>query len=263
MDIKDKHIIITGATGGLGGALIEQLSPLGCTITAIGRNRKILQALQNDYGVTPLALDLTKASSRKTLSDYVAKNPADILINSAAILNIEEFAHCPDSHIDDVVAINLTALMATTRICLPSMLKKSTPCKVLNIASVGADLGLPYFTVYTATKFGVKGFTESLRRELGSSNTDAVLIAPRAMKTPMMDETAVGLLRAMFSGMDDVDKIAKKIVGVIQNDRARMRVGLFERLGGLMNSVMPWATDIVFRILTPIMKTHVDRMNMK
>ena len=260
MNITNKHIMITGATGGLGTALIKQLSTMNCTITAIGRDRALLKKLQSHYNITPLALDLTQSSSRKTLSDYVAKNPVDILINSAAILNIEEFATCPDSHIDDVVAINLTALMVTTRICLPAMLKKSTPCKVLNIASVGADLGLPYFTVYTATKFGVKGFTESLRRELGATNTDAVLIAPRAMKTPMMDEGAVALLRAMFSGMDDVDKIAKKIVGVIEKDRARMRVGLFERLGGLMNGVMPWATDIMFRILTPIMKTHVDRM---
>ena len=260
MDMTNKHIMITGATGGLGTALIKQLSTINCTITAIGRDRTILKDLQSQYNVTPLALDLTQSSSRKTLSDYVAKNPVDILINSAAILNIEEFATCPDSHIDDVVAINLTALMVTTRICLPSMLKKSTPCKVLNIASVGADLGLPYFTVYTATKFAVKGFTESLRRELGATNTDAVLIAPRAMKTPMMDEGAVALLRAMFSGMDDVDKIAKKIVEVIEKDRARMRVGLFERFGGLANAVMPWATDIMFRILTPIMKTHVDRM---
>ena len=263
MQINNKHIMITGATGGLGTALIQQFATMDCTITAIGRDRAVLKKLQQDYNVNTLALDLTKASSRKTLTDYVTKNPVDILINSAAILNIEEFATCPDSHIDDVVAINLTALMATTRICLPSMLKKSTPCKVLNIASVGADLGLPYFTVYTATKFAVKGFTESLRRELGSTNTDAVLIAPRAMKTPMMDEAAVGLLRAMFSGMDDVDKIARKIVGVIKNDNARMRVGLFERFGGLMNGVMPWATDIMFRILTPIMKTHVDRMNIK
>ena len=263
MKIKNKHIIITGATGGLGGALIKLLSQYDCHITAIGRNKTVLQALKNDYGVTPLALDLTTIKHRKKFSDYASQTSVDILINCAAILNIENFALCPENHIDDVVAINLTALMSTTRAVLPHMLKKTSPCKIINIGSVGGDLGLPYFTVYTATKFAIKGFTESLQRELGGTNTNAILIAPRAMKTPLMNKAAVDLLKAMFSQMDHVDYVAHKIIRVIEKDNVRMRIGLFERLGGLMNGIMPWAVDLLFRILTPIMKKHVDKMNKK
>ena len=263
MEIRNKHIIITGATGGLGGALIKILSQYDCHITAIGRNEDILKSLKNDFGITPLALDLSTIKDRQQFAHYVSQKPADILINSAAILNIEEFASCPENHIDDVIDINLTALISTTRACLPHMLKKSTPCKIINIGSVGGDLGLPYFTVYTATKFAVKGFTESLRRELSGTNTDAVLIAPRAMKTPMMNEGAVALLKAMFSGMDDVNYVANRIIHTIKSDTARLRIGLFERFGGLINGILPWFVDLSFRILTPLMKPHVDKMNKK
>ena len=263
MKITNKYIIITGATGGLGGALIKVLSQYECHITAIGRNETVLQTLKKDYGVTPLVLDLTTIKDRERFSSYASQYSADILINCAAILNIENFASCPENHIDDVVAINLTALMSTTRAVLPHMLKKTSPCKVINIGSVGGDLGLPYFTVYTATKFAIKGFTESLQRELGGTNTNAILIAPRAMKTPLMNEAAIGLLKAMFSQMDPVDHVAHKIIRIIETDGVRMRIGLFERLGGLVNVIMPWTVDLLFRILTPIMKKHVDKMHKK
>ena len=263
MEIKNRKIIITGATGGLGGALIKLLSRYDCHITAVGRNKAVLETLKKEYGVTPLALDLTTIKDREKFSSYASKESADILINCAAILNIENFASCPENHIDDVVAINLTALMSTTRAVLPLMLKKTSPCKIINIGSVGGDLGLPYFTVYTATKFATKGFTESLQRELGGTNTDAVLIAPRAMKTPLMNEDAIALLKAMFSQMDPVDDVAQKIIRTIEKDGVRRRIGLFERLGGLVNGIMPWTVDLLFRVLTPIMKKHVDKMHKK
>ena len=257
MQINNSHIIITGATGGFGFELIKQLSHYNCTITAVGRNKQILADLQKQYDAKPLALDLMNKEDRKKFTEYTSKYPADILINSAGVLNIEDFANIPQNNIDDVVATNLIGLMSTTRSCLPHMLKKSTKCKIVNIGSIGGDLGLPYFTVYTATKFAVKGFSESLRRELGGTNVGVVLIAPRAMKTPMMDEQAVGLLKAMFSGMDNVEKVVSKTIRAIEKDKNYMRIGIFEQVGGFANRMFPSITDVFFRVITPIMKKHI------
>ena len=261
MDINKKHLIITGATGGLGGSLIKSLSDYDCTITAIGRNNDILKKLEKEFDVTPLCLDLTSEKGREKFSDYVKNKPADILINCAAILNIEEFHKCSLNNIDDTININLTALITTSRFCLEHMLKKDTRCKIVNVGSIGGDLALPYFTTYTATKFAVKGFCESLQRELLGTNVDVILIAPRAMKTPMMDEEAVGLLKAMFSGMDDVDKISRKVIRTIEKDRSYMRSGILERFGAFANGIFPQIVNIAFNIITPKMKTHVKKMN--
>ena len=257
MQINNKHIIITGATGGFGFELIKQLSDYDCTITAVGRNKKILADLQKQYGAKPLALDLMNKDHRKKFDEYANKNPCDILVNSAGVLNIEDFSNIPENNIDDVVGTNLIGLMSTTRAVLPKMLKKSSVCKIVNIGSIGGDLGLPYFTVYTATKFAVKGFSESLRRELAGTNVGVVLIAPRAMKTPMMDEQAVGLLKAMFSGMDDVGKVVRRTIKAIESDKKYMRIGIFEQVGGFANRMFPSITDIFFKIITPLMKRHI------
>lgn len=259
MRIEHSHIIITGATGGLGSALIKVLHAHDCTITAIGRNADILQTLEHDYGVIPLKLDLTNALDMQHFAQYVAQNPPHILINSAAVLNIEHFETCPYDSIADTINLNITAVIQATRICLPSMLKTQKPCKVINIGSAGGDLALPYFTTYCATKFALKGFTESLKRELATTNVQPVLFAPRAMRTPMMDENAVRMLRALLSGMDDVDKIAKKLVQVIGKNQSRKRIGFIETMGGLVNGVFPWFMDIFFRIATPIMKKYVPK----
>lgn len=261
MDINKKHLIITGATGGLGGSLTKLLSNYDCTITVIGRNNNILKELEKDFNVIPLCLDLTTTKGREKFSNYVKNNPADILINCAGILNIEEFHKCSLNNIDDVININLTALIMTSRFCLEHMLKKNTRCKIVNIGSIGGDLALPYFTTYTATKFAVKGFCESLRRELLGTNVGVILIAPRAMKTPMIDEEAVELLKAMFSVMDDVEKVARKIIRAIEKDKSYMRVGILERFGGFVNSIFPQIINIVFRIITPTMKKYVKKMN--
>ena len=82
MDINKKHLIITGATGGLGGSLIKSLSDYDCTITAIGRNNDILKKLEKEFDVIPLCLDLTTAKGREKFSDYVKNNP-DIYISKS------------------------------------------------------------------------------------------------------------------------------------------------------------------------------------
>lgn len=259
MQINNSHIIITGATGGLGSALIKALQPYDCTITAVGRNADILESLKQDYGVTPLKLDLTNPLDMDHLANYAHENPPHILVNSAAILHIEQFEACPYDNIANTINLNITAVIQATRVCLPPMLATGKPCKIINIGSAGGDLALPYFTTYCATKFALKGFTESLKRELATTNISPVLFAPRAMKTPMMDENAVRMLRALLSGMDDVDKVAQKLLKTIQKNHARKRIGVFETIGGLVNGVFPWSMDIFFRITTPIMKKYVPK----
>lgn len=259
MDITKTHIIITGATGGLGTAVIKALQPHNCTITAIGRNGEILQQLEQDYNVNPLKLDLTNPLDMQKLARHAIAHPPHILINSAAVLHIEHFDACPYENIANTVGLNITALIQATRVCLPAMLNSDRPCKIVNIGSAGGDLALPYFSTYCATKFAVKGFTESLKRELATTNVTPVLFAPRAMRTPMMDTNAVAMLRALLSGMDDVDYVAEKLVRTLQKNTTRKRIGWFETMGGLMNGAVPWAMDIFFRLATPIMKRYVPK----
>ncbi len=257
MDINNTHILITGGTGVLGTALIRLLSPYTDTITVVGRNAQALSEMQSQHKVTPFIADLSANKDRKKVCAYIAKNPVDIVVHCAGILAIEPFENTDFDAIQETVDINLTAGVQIGQQAIKTALAHNRPIKIVPIASVGADMAMPFFGVYGATKFGLKGLCQGLSREYDKTLVSVLLVAPRTIKSDTMDANIKHILKAMMAGADSPEYIARHIVKAIKSDKKRLYFGAVERIGIWVNGVMPMATDILFKVWTPIIKRNI------
>ncbi|MGB1361226.1 MAG: SDR family NAD(P)-dependent oxidoreductase [Alphaproteobacteria bacterium] len=250
------RILITGATGGIGSHIIKELQGKDYIITAHGRNDNALKKLAKKYGIKTLKADLSKEKGLNTLCNYAKKNNIDVLINNAGVLYMQDFANSDTKTIDNTIDVNITALIKTTHKILPLMLKRNSG-RIVNIGSVVGSIGLPYFAVYCASKYAVKGFSESLHRELYDTNVNITYIAPRGVDTPMISNKERKVFKAMLSSYDSPEYVAKQIVKAIENNKTRLTIGLLEKLSCGINGAFPTITDMFFWLIRNLIKKEI------
>lgn len=195
---KNKSVVITGGSSGLGFALAKYLAKHGAILTLIARDEsKLLHAMTTIKKISPNAIvytesvDLRDPSATKTAFDNIAKNVSsiDILFNNAGILREGYFEHLNMQDFQDVMNINFFGLVHATRAALPH-LKRSNGILV-NIASIAGLSGVFGYTPYCSAKHALVGFTESLYYELSPQGIDVRLICPSEFDSPMVDELEV------------------------------------------------------------------------
>lgn len=257
MDLYNKHILITGGSGVLGMALLQKLRVFTDNITIVARNQHILQQMQSTYGITPLVADLSHIRGRKKVCTYIAKNPIDIGIQCAGILDIAPFENSDFDRIQQTVDINLTAGVQIAHQAIQTALSHNRCVKLVQVASVGADMAMPFFGTYGATKFGIKGLCQGLSREYHKTPVSFLLVAPRTIKSATMDDNIKHILKAMMAGTDTPEYIAERMIKAIKSDKKRLYFGVVERLGILTNAVLPAVTDTAFKLWTPIIKRNI------
>ncbi len=257
MDITNSRILITGGTGVLGSALVRALSAHTPHITIVGRNQQVLTEMQSQYDITSLIADLSLVQDRKIVCTHIAKNPVDMVIHCAGILTIEPFENTDFDAIQQTIDINLTAAVQISQQAIKTALVRNRKVKIVPIASVGADMAMPFFGSYGATKFGVKGLCQGLTREYDKTAVSILLVAPRTIKSDTMDVNIKHILNAMMAGADTPEYIAKRIIKAIKSDKRRLYFGRMERIGIIVNGVMPIITDMLFKVWTPIIKRHI------
>lgn len=249
MHITHKTILITGATGGLGCALIPILHAHGANIIAVGRNQDTLDTLARDYTCKTIQADQVTPDGFARITHAITTENIDILINASAVLDMQHITDATDTQIEYTLNLNLTSLIKLCTHALRFMKTKSTPCKIINISSVAQDFPVPYLAVYSATKYAVNGFTTALQYELYKTNVSALLVAPRGMDTPMLNPKDREFISTLPGGLDTPQTVAKAIVKAIKRDKNRIKIGFFETLGGYTHHLMPWSSALVFKIL--------------
>lgn len=189
-DLTGKNALVTGATGGIGGAIAKAFHAAGATVAISGRRQDKLEELAAELGerVHILPCDLADREAVGKLVDEAvsAMSRLDIIVNNAGLTRDNLFMVMKDDEWDDVIAVNLTATFMLMRAASRHMMRnRSGFGRVINISSVSGVFGNPGQGNYAASKSGMIGMTKSLAREVASRGITANCIAPGFIKTEM------------------------------------------------------------------------------
>jgi 3-oxoacyl-[acyl-carrier protein] reductase len=189
-DLTGKRALITGASGGLGGAIARALHGQGASVGLSGTRREALEALAGELADRAFVLpcDLSDKASVEALvpSAEAALGGIDILINNAGVTRDNLFMRMKDEEWDQVIAINLTAAFRLSRACLKGMMRRRFG-RIIGIASVVGVIGNRGQGNYAAAKAGMIGMSKSLAAEVASRSITVNCIAPGFITSPMTD----------------------------------------------------------------------------
>lgn len=187
-DLTGKVALITGATGGIGGAIATALHKAGATVVLSGRKEDALKNLQTQLGdcAEIFVADLAeKGAADKLIADVEAAcGKIDILVNNAGLTRDTLALRMDDAKWQEVIDVNLTAPFQLARACLKGMMKNRTG-RIINITSIVGVTGNPGQTNYAASKAGMIGWTKSLAAEVASRNITVNCVAPGFIDTAM------------------------------------------------------------------------------
>ena len=194
--LKGKIVLITGASSGFGEDAARLFAREGAVVVLAARRIERLQALaekiQAEGGETlAIQVDVTQSNDIQQMVKSVIEHyqRIDILFNNAGFGRLGRLENLDLAHdIRAQIAVNLTGLIEVTHAVLPHMIAQKSG-HILNMSSVAGWIGAPRYSVYTATKFGVRGFTDALRREVGVLGIKVTGIYPGAADTEFSQHT--------------------------------------------------------------------------
>ncbi len=190
-DLTGKTALVTGATGGIGGAIARAFHAQGATVAVSGTRRELLDRLaaelQERVHVLPCNLADKEAVEALVPSSEQAMGKLDILVANAGITRDNLFVQLSDEAWDEVVAVNLTATFRLARAAVRGMMRRRFG-RVIGITSVVGVTGNPGQSNYTATKAGMIGMIKSIAQEYAKRGVTANCIAPGFIATPMTDK---------------------------------------------------------------------------
>ena len=189
-DLTGKTALVTGATGGLGGAIARALHAQGATVALSGTRREALEALAGELGgrthVLPCNLSDKEAVEALVPAAESAMGQLDILVNNAGVTRDNLFMRMKDEEWEAVLAVNLTAAFRLARASLKGMMKRRYG-RIISVTSVVGVTGNPGQGNYAASKAGLIGMSKSLAQEVASRNITVNCVAPGFIKSPMTD----------------------------------------------------------------------------
>ena len=185
--MKDRHILITGSSSGIGRATAQKLLEAGAVVYGIARNHEKFQPDTKRY--KPLTVDVTDLKALPgQLSDLLATQPEiDGLISNAGYGSFEGLENFSPEQIYSYINDNLTSHLVVTRCLLPHFKTKNRG-DVIFIGSEAALEGGKKGSLYCATKFGLRGFSQSIRQESSNKNIRVTLINPGMVRTSFFDD---------------------------------------------------------------------------
>lgn len=201
-DLSGKTALVTGASGGIGGAIAKALHAQGASVVLSGTREDALQSLKDALGARAqvVACNLADAASVEALpksAEAAAGGTIDILVNNAGVTRDNLFLRMKDEEWDQVIAVDLTAAFRLSRAVLRGMMKKRWG-RIISITSVVGQIGNPGQGNYAAAKAGLVGMTKSLAAEVASRNITVNCIAPGFVSTPMTDALSEEQKKALF-----------------------------------------------------------------
>lgn len=234
MDVDGAHVLLTGATGALGGALARALSRRGARLTLVARSADALDDVADETRGLALPADLLRAEDR---ADVVAvaeerQGPLDVLVNNAGV---ETAAHLADEDADSLaraVTLNLLAPIDLARLALRGMLDRDRGT-IVNISSLSAVSAVPGMATYAATKAGLSHFTSGLQADLRGTRVRTLLAELGPIGSPMMDRIRdypvtdaafARLLRTGLLSMTTQDEAATAVCDALARDRRHLRL---------------------------------------
>jgi len=198
-DLTNKVVLITGATGGIGGEIARQMKNAGATVVVSGRNSEKLKNDFNDDFIKIVADLSVDGACEKLINDTIEQTShIDVLINNAGITKDTLMMRMSDEQFDDVINTNLRATFKMCRAAIMPMMKQKYG-RIINMASIVGVVGGIGQTNYAASKGGIIALTKSIAAEVASRGITANCIAPGFIKTPMTDVLSDELKKTYLS----------------------------------------------------------------
>lgn len=254
MKPAEMRVVLTGATGGIGRDIARELAAGGASLLLVGRNGERLADLErelrmNAAGVSHVAADVghdegvTRVVEAAT---HMPGGPANVLINNAGINEFGAFGTQRAADITAVITTNVIAPMLLTHALLP-LLGNQDEAIVLNVGSTLGSIGLPGQVAYSASKFGLHGFSEALRRETHGTSVNVLYVAPRATNTEMNDAEMRHFNEATGTASDEPADVARCVLQALGTHRKERFIGWPERLFVKLNALLPSLVDRAMR----------------
>ena len=190
MNLKNKKVLITGATGGIGNYLVKKFDELGSEIVATGTNEEKLNKLKNDF--KGIHIEKFKLDEHHKIEEFVNKiyeklGGLDVLVNNAGITLDNLSIRLSEENWKKVLDINLTSTFLMCKHAIKKMLKNKSG-KIINITSIVGHTGNLGQANYSASKAGIVAFSKSLAIEYAKKNININCVSPGFIKTEMTDK---------------------------------------------------------------------------
>ncbi len=252
--IKGRVVLLTGASGGIGRAAASLLAREGARLVLHGRREEPLGDLASQIaGLGGEAIAVpgdvrSSADAERAVAAAVTRFGAlDTLVNNAGVGVLRPLERLPDSEITDMLETNLAGAARMTRAALPQLLER---CGVIvNVASMAGRVGVAAYAVYGASKFGLIGLSESLRRELGPRGVRVVTLIPAAVEGEFLER--LGRRLALGRGPAGVvltpEQVARGIANGIRRPRPEIYLPWWNRWFAALDVAFPGLSDRVMR----------------
>lgn len=257
-DQKPKTIVITGAARGLGLATARQLAARGHRLAISDLDGELAAQEAEKLGGSAHghALDVTDRDAFRAYLELIETEmgPVDVLINNAGIASASNNILDQDPRITDLtIDVNLRGVMNGTIEAI-RLMEPRRRGHVVNISSLAGVMGVPGLAAYAASKFGVLGFTESVRMEFDQVGIDFTCVMPGPVATGMMDGTSSSPLVTMLSP----DEMAAGIVSAVEGRKPRVSLPRSSYLLARLTSLLPPAFGLKVGRWTKIDKIYTD-----
>jgi len=245
--MSGRTVIVTGASSGIGEATARAFGRAGDRVVIAARRAELLERVAADLPESLVVpADLTRSDDIARLVEVTLKRYAtvDVLVNNAGVAHYDWLEGLTEEEILNDIHVNLIAPVLLTRAVLPTMQARQRGV-IINVNSVAGKIATPTMSIYNATKFGLDGFTECMRRELGPQGIHVCGVYPLGVDTP-----GFGGKRRVNMGITtppwlrlSADEVARAIVSLADRPRARRVMPGFFGAVIATNALAPWIVD--------------------
>jgi len=263
MQLSDCRVVLTGASGGIGQALVETLCAAGAQLLLVGRHAGQLENLASRYPgkINVVVADIVQRQGRDAVQAAARSfGGVNVLINAAGQNRFSMLEQHDEEAIAALINLNVTATLQLTQRLLPLLMHQGRAL-VVNIGSTFGSIGYPGFATYCASKFALRGFSEALRRELADTQVRVLYVAPRATRTGMNAENVVAMNDELKVSMDEPQAVAMQVLEAIRKEREELYLGWPEKFFVKLNGLLPRLVDQSLRKQLPVIQRFAKSKN--
>ena len=244
MNISGARVLLTGATGGLGRAIARALDGRGAHVVLTGRNQEALEELARELtSAEAVAADLADRADVAALPDRAGQ--VDILVHNAGLPGSGRLESYSEEEIDRVLDVNLRAAIMLTHALLPAMTERRRG-HLVYVSSISGKVPTVRASLYSATKYGLRGFAGALRDDLYGSGVDASVVFPGVISGVGMQE---GVELPRYAPKRTAADVGAAVVDAIERARPEVDVAdPIQKAGVWMAALMPAAAARVRRL---------------
>ena len=245
------RVLVTGASQGIGRALVVEAAKRGCKVLAAARSQPLLDELAAEVRaakgtIETVAADITKPDDRAAMVAATTRHfgGLDVLVNNAGIGATGHFMDSEPDVLRQIFETNFFALVETTRVFLPLLKQGKTPA-IVNISSVVGKRALPARALYSSSKFAVAGFSEAIRAELAKDGVDVLVVSPGLTQTNFSKNMLEQKARMQMDHMRGMtsEEVAVATLRAMERGTLETTLTLKGKLMLLVNRFAPWVVD--------------------